>query len=492
MPIDEHQDPPTVTRSPNSSNSPHLVDVAIVVILPEERAAVLTCLDSHRRDKGSHKNPRQYGWQLGQVKSPDHNTPYTVVVAQAPSAGNVAASLVTTNTVKRWNPRYVMVVGVAGGLRPGDLKKLSAQHPERRITNGDQSFVNTPGVQHGDVVVSEVIWGYEYGKIDSGFTPRSDLTFRSDSSLVSAAKSLVNWQVAIKSKSPTKNKSPKSKSPSVHFGPIASGDKVVDEASDPFFLAVWTKWPKLLAVEMEGAGAAFAIQTQVEEGRSVGFMMVRGISDMPRLGEHPSHSGAQTQQRDDWKPYASATAAAFAIELLRHQWPVPPQQEQGINDTLSLVRDNSKVTGLTRQSILPDCTLRTCGKRRRFCGRLSWETTPIPVIPNQIVTQIKQLCYHENVLGVSGLLSLVLLVPFSILYTLLGGYSLPLRISLLPAGMLLGISLILFLMAHTNRRRLEKVESMATTSDPLSVEVVGRYAVPLLAHVILFSVFGEK
>lgn len=58
---------------------------------------------------------------------------------------------------------------------------------------------------------------------------------------------------------------------------------------------------KINAVEMEGAGAAAAIEQAGSQGISTRFMMIRGISDLPRAkGKNKGR-----KERDDWKPYAS-------------------------------------------------------------------------------------------------------------------------------------------------------------------------------------------
>ena len=95
--------------------------------------------------------------------------------------------------------------------------------------------------------------------------------------------------------------------PAVHFGPIASGEKLI--ADKATLLQLIEHVPKLLATEMEGAGVAKAT-TQYTP--SPGFLEIRGISDF-----------ADEQKNDDWHPYAAHAAAAFTIGLLR-TGPVKP------------------------------------------------------------------------------------------------------------------------------------------------------------------------
>jgi nucleoside phosphorylase len=66
----------------------------------------------------------------------------------SPRAGTNAAVIATKNTLQAFDPRCILIVGVAGGL--GDLNLA-------------------------DVVVADRICAYEYGKIDHGFQPRGEL-----------------------------------------------------------------------------------------------------------------------------------------------------------------------------------------------------------------------------------------------------------------------------------------------------------------------------
>jgi nucleoside phosphorylase len=120
-------------------------------------------------------------------------------------------------------------------------------------------------------------------------------------------------------------------SPQIVVGHVGSGDKVVDDPTDAFFASVLRSRPKLRAVEMEGAGAAAAIQDAREMQRAVSFGVIRGISDLPRAGGlqvgQQAGQSEQTQMRDAWKVAASTTAAIAAIQLIRLSWPRPPRAE---------------------------------------------------------------------------------------------------------------------------------------------------------------------
>ena len=274
------------------------VDIAIVTILQEEYDAVLRSLANVRPVAGTNAFPNVHSWIVGEIYSPVHKAPFSVVLVLSSHAGTSASLLATKNTLLAFEPKYVLVVGVAGGLGK---------------------------VRLGDVVVASRICAYEYGKIDHGFQPRDSLDSLTDGALTGAALTLESryplWYKEFE-ELPSK--------PTIHVGYVASGDKVVDDRTDAFFQAVISSRPKVIAVEMEGAGVAAAIQDARELQRQVGFAMIRGISDIPRAGGSLSGEqagqSAQTEKRDSMKRQASTAASIFAAQLVRHAWPQPPRK----------------------------------------------------------------------------------------------------------------------------------------------------------------------
>lgn len=297
------QNPAAAPRAPSGATPPAAsastaaldhVDILIVTVLPDEYAAMLRMLSNARPVQGTPDNPTLYGWRLGTIAH-DHGGAYRVALALTGRAGTVAASQAVVHSVQRWRPRYVLLVGIAGGLP-------------------------TDGCALGDVVVSTEIYGYEYGKLDSGFHPRPNWTFQVDRALLTSAQSFAAANTAWWSGA--------APAPKVLFGPVASGEKVVDDPSDPSFAAVLEHWPKLQAVEMEGAGAAAAIEELRAVGsQSVGFLMLRGISDMPRPpSERATGTAAQTAERDANKQRACDVASSFAVRWIAAEWPVKPHE----------------------------------------------------------------------------------------------------------------------------------------------------------------------
>lgn len=263
------------------------VDIAIVTVLDEEYRAVHELLRAARHLPGTDGAPNLYGWEAGHIDRADGLGSYRVVLALAGRAGTVSASEATVATALRWNPRYVMLLGIAGGL------------PIERCALGD-------------VVISSVIYGYEYGKLEGVFQPRPHWVYRSDGPLLASATRFAivhpEWNAGLGD----------GPAPKALFGVVASGEKVVDDPTNAFFDAVQNVFPKLQAVEMEGAGAASAIDHLHARGKRIGFIMVRGVSDMPR----PAQTGPQAAERGRNKVRACAAAARFATRWIASGWPV--------------------------------------------------------------------------------------------------------------------------------------------------------------------------
>jgi len=61
--------------------------------------------------------------------------------------------------------------------------------------------------------------------------------------------------------------------------------------------------------------------------QSVGFLMLRGISDMPRPpSERATGAVAQRAERDANKKRACDVAASFAVRWIAAEWPVKPHE----------------------------------------------------------------------------------------------------------------------------------------------------------------------
>lgn len=90
----------------------------------------------------------------------------------------------------------------------------------------------------------------------------------------------------------------------MHFGPIASGDVLLNSRDTPLARQLDSTYNDALAVEMESAGSAKAAQL-----RDVPMLTVRGISDKADGDKHAA-------DRAGWQEIAALNAAAFAASLI--------------------------------------------------------------------------------------------------------------------------------------------------------------------------------
>jgi nucleoside phosphorylase len=274
-------------RSTDDAQPLPSVDFGIVTALPIELDACLSHINNVSKVTFEQGDSRTY--YRGSV-SLAQNASYQIVATLLPRMGNVEAALATNDLIHLWRPRYVLMVGIAGGVSPSK-----------------QAL--------GDVVISETIFYYESAKVAHQQEARPRV-LQADALLYDRALNLRSqaWPNAI----PAEVRRPdgSDRAPALHFGPIASGEKVIADGRAVEYLQSLQR--KLVAIEMEGAGVAAAAIGAVQH---VGFPVVRGLCDF-----------ADAAKNDSWQPYAANCAATFAFELLKSK-PISPrsqalQQEQ--------------------------------------------------------------------------------------------------------------------------------------------------------------------
>jgi nucleoside phosphorylase len=255
------------------------VDFAIVTALPIERDAVLRRLEGREIVQDDFEPLTYY---RGYVTMPTTGEHYELVVVMLLGMGNNEAAVSTVRVIERWQPAYVIMVGIAGGV-PGK-------------------------VMLGDVVVADFVHYYELAKRTLRGDRRRAQQFLSDRLLYGRALAYESseWRSDIVVARPGSTQADVP-FPKMHFGTIGSGEKVIADAKA--LSRLLDECPRLLAVAMEGAGVARAAAQQPHPPP---FLEVRGICDY-----------ADEQKNDDWQLFAAEAAAAFTVGLLRSR-PIPP------------------------------------------------------------------------------------------------------------------------------------------------------------------------
>ncbi len=258
------------------------MDFVIVSALEEERVALLAKLPDCQPLPPEPQDIRHY--YAGRLPvtlpggPPGH---YSIVVMQLLGMGRVQAATATADAIKRWRPRYVVMVGIAGGLA-------------------------AKGARLGDILVSQQVVDYELQKLTPDGPQIRWQVHQADPRLLGASQQLP----AEAALSLLTARRPLQGTPQRLIGPIASGDKVIayGTALDQYR----QHWTALIGVEMEAAGVATAA---FQSAKPPGFFMVRGVSDLADASKD-----SKTVQK--WRAYACDVAAAYTIALLQ-SGPVP-------------------------------------------------------------------------------------------------------------------------------------------------------------------------
>jgi nucleoside phosphorylase len=256
------------------------VDFLIITALQVEREAIL----NNRRDVKKIQNEGSPTYYIFTLPAYRYNEDYRVAVTMLSQMGNVASSTHASKAINDLRPDYILMVGIAGGIK------------------GKVSL--------GDVVIASQVLYYEQGKRKLGGIDLRPDSYQVDKELFERAQNYdeLTWHELISTPRPQKRDRGV---PNAIFGPIAVGEKV---ETDPNFVnGLKEMHSKLVAIEMESYGVAFAAATAIDRPR---FLAIRGISDY-----------ADPKKNDLWHNYAAASAAAFTEGFLR-SGPVTPKAIQ--------------------------------------------------------------------------------------------------------------------------------------------------------------------
>lgn len=243
------------------------IDVAILTAIEVEREAVCAAFGLGENDRVK-KGDRWY-WR-GRLLLNDKEF-YEIVVAQPVKMGQTDAAILATEVARYWNPTAALLVGIAASTKPDEVKL-------------------------GDVVVGESVYYYEHSKITPAGTKQQPEMILADAGLLKHLTGLRSWDGAVPEQRPD---DPNGK-PWRHVGVIASGEKVVADATVRDEIASGHR--KILAIEMESYGFSRSMWQSSERIR---HLNIRGICD-----------DGSPAKSDRWHRYAAASAAAFAKHFL--------------------------------------------------------------------------------------------------------------------------------------------------------------------------------
>jgi nucleoside phosphorylase len=258
----------------NAELSSHLVDIAIITALREpELEAVLDL--SAGWVEARHANDSTI-YHVGAFERDGKRL--KVVAAAAHQMGMPAAAVLTMKVIGRFRPRYLMMVGIAAGIRGA--------------------------VKIGDVLIADQCWDYGSGKrrvVDGKPVLLPDpksiplaLDIKERFQHIQA-----EGQVAFAVESRWRGKRPDDSRLRIVIGPLASGASVVQDETAVEEIKVHSR--KLSAIDMEAYGLMYAAENATKPRPSA--VVLKGICDF-----------ADERKVDDWQKLAAFASANVAYE----------------------------------------------------------------------------------------------------------------------------------------------------------------------------------
>jgi nucleoside phosphorylase len=231
-----------------------------------------------------------------------------VVLMQSPDRGNPGAQGAVSFIVEEFRPEVIVVSGIAGGI------------------------AGRENIALGDVVVPDYLHYWEFRKLGArGDLPRYSACDYPSIDLrqrhANPVRHSNTWQARIGVARPDAGTS------KVITKPLVAGEKILSDPEHDEQRRVVARFTDAVAIDMESYGVAKGVhlaRTAVDYNPL--FLVVRGVSDLVSAAEpsagwlrlpqwlrpRPPAASAEAnqQQRDLWRSYAAAAAAAFASEVI--------------------------------------------------------------------------------------------------------------------------------------------------------------------------------
>lgn len=270
-----------------------LIDYVVLVPIWDEWKEVIPILARGVGHSASRNGRSYHVWTNPVQARHDADDAYLVAAVRMAiwTPGQSTAAAVTKESLVDWRPSRMVLVGIAGSLEPDKILL-------------------------GDVVVPDMVYGYEIGdaigrhtravRVTPSETNRLDLdaiiNFRDDAIAYAA------WQDECVRDSTRLGITP-IRPPELHVTSTASGNEVVKSVAAGRQLRKRLKTQYVEAVEMEARGVDRAIYSEPNHPDA---LMVRGISDYADEDKQKLDAAA----RGGWRRYAAANAARLIAAYL--------------------------------------------------------------------------------------------------------------------------------------------------------------------------------
>lgn len=289
------------------------IDFAIITGLLEEFESLKEAIPSLSEEPDERQTEI---WYRGRINS-NRGFGYSVVATFQKDMGPLPANLLTKKLIERWDPAYIILLGIAGSF--------------------------SKDVHLGDVIVSQQIFYYGPGKaVPDGIQyrpegyPCSMVLIRQTQALTLDGTSMTQLRSEARTSALRKAEaasgnpnaadlgSLSAHEPSIHFGTVASGELVVaSEAKQKELLALHGK---ILGTEMESAGVLHAAFFSDEIPTPA--IMIKGISD------HADHLKSREDEKKYWRQLAAENSIRTALALIRSGRIRPLKTDEFTIDTM--------------------------------------------------------------------------------------------------------------------------------------------------------------
>lgn len=264
---------------------PNRFDFGIVSFRPDELEAIRKVFDLNSKLPSHNLHRNIYSWG---VVTADHGQPIYVVHGSPIEYNRETASDLVRDMIENCDPEFILLLGTACGI--GAEKKL------------------------GQVVYSRLVRSsHNSGYKPDAFVEASNLP--PNERLIHLAETVAQenkWWRGVLSR--------KMKAPIPHYHPpiprkaeVFSGPDGEDGFDPALFKTIQRLYPQVDSVERGAAIVAHALRPDFLKGKSIGYLMIKGISEIVNTSELDERE----QSHGKWALYANLAAAAFARSLIK-------------------------------------------------------------------------------------------------------------------------------------------------------------------------------
>lgn len=275
----------TRQRFIQSSVKKHSYDVAIITALPHPEFEAILRLNNCKWEPLEVENDFITYYKSTFIEG---SITKTIIAATADQMGMTAASHLSTKMILYFKPQYLIMSGIAAGIKDR-------------------------GLGYGDILVAEQSWDYGSGKIveldktteselaDIKFLPDTrDIQLSADLKAKISNFKLAKGAILDNIQNQWQGDTPNTKL-QIHLGPIGSGSYVI--SSDSTLKDIKEHQRKLLGVEMETFGVYYAAEHSPEPKTKA--LSVKSVSDF-----------GDGKKNDKFQKYAAYTSANFIYQFI--------------------------------------------------------------------------------------------------------------------------------------------------------------------------------